>query len=243
MKHVICAGRLLVTFLLMVVGSVVMLLIALLTGFQLRRFYRERLNAILSRLILRAWRVRIAVHDQPAESSGPTIYISNHSSTLDIFVVTALGLPNTRFFMSGWLRRLPPVAIVGYLTGIIWTARQWYPERRVEIFRRSEQLLRRTGESVYLSPEGTRVATGEIGKFNKGTFHLATNLRWPILPFFISIPTSIDPGMGVCTNAGTIDVHFLPPIDTSAWRLEDLVENKEMVRSRFVGWHRQFHGS
>lgn len=243
MRHVICAAKLLITSLLLLAGSLAILAIALLTGFQLKRFYRERLNAGLSWLILRIWGVRVVVHDRPPEPKEPTIFISNHSSTLDMFVFPVIALPNTRFFMSGWLRRLLPIGIIGYASGVIWTARQWFPERRVAIFQRAEAMLRRTGDSVYLSPEGTRVATGGIGHFNKGTFHLATNLRWPILPFFISIPASMDPGTGVCTNGGTIHVHFLPAIDTSAWRLEDLLDNKEMVRNRYVDWHRQFHGS
>ena len=100
-----------------------------------------------------------------------------------------------------------------------------------------------TGESAYLSPEGVRVATGEIGRFNRGVFHIVTNLKRPIAPFFISIPASMDPRKGLCASPGTVDVYFLPEIDTSSWRLEDLVENKDMVRNCFVGWHRQFHGA
>ncbi len=57
-------------------------------------------------------------------------------------------------------------------------------------------MLRRTGESVYLSPEGKRITDGTIGHFNKGAFHLATNLQVPILPFYIDIPPEIDPQMG-----------------------------------------------
>ena len=55
-------------------------------------------------------------------------------------------------------------------------------------FQAAERVLRRTGDSVYLSPEGTRITGGTIGHFNKGTFHLATDLRVPIVPLFIDIP-------------------------------------------------------
>jgi len=243
MRHLVCAARLLVSVALMIAGSLAMLVIGLLTAFRLRRFYRETLNAMLCEVILRIWAIRVEVHGRPAAPVSPVIYMSNHSSTLDMFVLAILRLPNTRFYMSGWLRRLFPIGIIGYMTGVIWTARQWHTERRVEIFKRGEALLRRTGESAYLSPEGTRVATGDIGRFNKGAFHTVTNLGWPIHPFFILIPQSIDPGMGVCADRGTINVHFLPAIDTSTWRVEDLVENKEMVRERFVGWHRQLHAA
>ena len=38
-----------------------------------------------------------------------TVYISNHTSTLDLFVLVALGLPNCRFFLSGFLRKFVPL--------------------------------------------------------------------------------------------------------------------------------------
>jgi 1-acyl-sn-glycerol-3-phosphate acyltransferase len=56
--------------------------------------------------------------------------------------------------------------------------------------------LERTGESVYLSPEGERVTGGRVGHFNKGAFHLATDLHAPIVPLFLRIPRAMDPGKG-----------------------------------------------
>ena len=99
---------------------------------------------------------------------------------------------------------------------IFWTVPQEFPEKRREIFKRADRILRETGDSVYLSPEGKRVTTGEIGHFNKGSFHLATSLHAPIVPIYFAIPREINPGMGYDAKPGTIDVYFLPPIDTSA---------------------------
>lgn len=227
---------------LMSVASIVMLLVALLTGFQARRFYAERMASPLGRWILRLWGIRVVVHDAPTDAGEQRVYISNHTSTLDLFVLVGLGLPNTRFFLSGFLRKLLPLGLIGYLTGVIWTVPQDFPARRTQIFRRAEQVLRRTGESVYLSPEGQRVTTGEVGHFNKGAFHLATALGAPLVPFYILIPAEVDPGMGYCARPGRVDVFFKPPIATRDWRLEDLIANKERVRERFIAWHREHHG-
>ena len=231
--------RLALTLLLMTVGSIAMLLIALLTAFQARSLYSEVIAARLGRWVLRLWGIRMVVHNAPIDASEQRVFISNHTSTLDVFVLIALALPNTRFFMSGFLRKFPPLAIIGYLIGIIWTVPQTFPERRVRIFQRAERLLRKTGESVYLSPEGRRVPGGELGAFNKGSFHLATVLRAPIVPFFIAIPPQVDPGMGFNAGAGQVDVYFKPAIDTSDWQLADLVANKERVRSRFLEWNHE----
>ena len=99
--------------------------------------------------------------------------------------------------------------------------------------------MRRTGESVYLSPEGGRITTGDIGHFNKGAFHLATVLRAPIVPMYFHIPTDVDPGLGYRAGRGTVDVHVLPPIHTTDWKEADVVENKEKVRELFVRTHQE----
>jgi 1-acyl-sn-glycerol-3-phosphate acyltransferase len=123
--------------------------------------------------------------------------------------------------------------------GIFWTVDQKFSEQRARIFKSAEATLSRTRESVYLSPEGERVTNGVIGHFNKGSFHLATNLKAPIVPIYIAIPRSMDPGTGLRARPGTVRVYIKPAISTQHWRLEDLSQNKEKVRDLFVQWHRE----
>lgn len=234
-------GRAAVTVVVLTLGSLVMLVVALVTGFRARRLYTETMAAAIGRWLLSIWGVRVRAHDRPTTDTEQRVYISNHTSTLDMFVLIGLALPNTRFFLSGYLRKLLPLGLIGYLTGVIWTVPQEFPQRRVAIFKRAERILRRTGESVYLSPEGHRVTSGEIGPFNKGAFHLAVSLGAPIIPLFIFIPPQMDPGKGLFPTPGYVDVYFEPAFDTSEWRIEDLVANKDRVREQFVKWHREYH--
>jgi 1-acyl-sn-glycerol-3-phosphate acyltransferase len=229
------------SFVLLCLFAVLMLATAALTLFQARRFYAEVLMKSLGRLILWLWGVRVVVHAPMTFPQQQTIYISNHSSTLDMFVLVALGLPNTRFFLSGYLRKIIPFGVIGYLTGIFWTVPQAYPQQRTRIFQAAEKTLRRTGESVYLSPEGMRVVTGKIGHFNKGAFHLATALGVPIVPFYIRIPRTGDPGMGVDARPGTIEVIVKPVISTAGWQLVELEQNRDVVRNLFVRWHEELN--
>jgi len=111
------------------------------------------------------------------------------------------------------------------------------PAERVRIFQRADRTLRRTGESVYLSPEGGRITTGEIGPFNRGAFHLATSLRVPIVPFYIQIPRDCDPGLGYDARPGVVTVHGMPAIDTSGWTLDQVDRNRDRVRDVFVKLH------
>jgi 1-acyl-sn-glycerol-3-phosphate acyltransferase len=231
------ALRVTASFTVLMIGSVVMLIAAIPTLGLARRFYSETIGRWIGWSVLRLSGVRYRVHGVPARSNRQTIYISNHTSTLDVFVLIALALPRTRFFLSGFLRKMVPIGIIGTLIRIFWTVPQEYSEERRRIFKRADRILRRTGDSVYLSPEGMRVTDGEVGAFNKGAFHLATSLHAQIVPIYIAIPRDIDPGMGYDAKPGTTDVYFLPPIDTSAWRLADLDGNRRAVRELFVRVH------
>ena len=91
---------------ILVVGSLVMLVAAIVTGFQAGRLYREKILAGISRMILRVFGIKLRVHQEEAFPQGQVIYISNHSSTIDLFVLTALKLPNSRFFLRGSLRKI-----------------------------------------------------------------------------------------------------------------------------------------
>lgn len=231
------------TLLLMTACALLMLAVACLSAFRLRRVYSKGIATPMGRLALRIWGIHIRMHQQEPFPTAQTVYISNHTSTLDVFVLIALGLPNARFFLSGFLRKLVPLGIIGWLIGIFWTEPQEYPERRRALFARAAETLLRTGESVYLSPEGERVTTGDIGPFNKGAFHLATYLQVPIVPLFIAIPRAMDPGCGLHARPGIIDVHVGDTISTTNWRVEDLLANTARVRAMFVQWNIALRGT
>ncbi len=229
--------RLAATMAVLSAGALVMLIAAIPTLGLARRFYSEVIGRATGNAILRLWGLHYVVHRSRPLPAGQAVYISNHTSTIDLFLLIALALPRTRFFLAGFLRKLVPLGVVGYLIRIFWTVPQQFPELRRRIFARADRILRRSGDSVYLSPEGKRVVSGEMGHFNKGSFHLATSLRAPIIPIYFAIPQDINPGMGFDAKPGRIDIWFLRPIETRDWRLEDLEENRDAVRDLFVRVH------
>lgn len=230
-------ARVALTFSFLLVGALVMLVVAIPTLFMARRLYAEGIGRWLGEGVLRLWGVRCRVIGSTPSAAQQVVYISNHTSTLDIFVLIALALPRTRFFLSGFLRKMIPIGIIGYLIRIFWTVPQEFPEKRTRIFQRAHRILQRSGDSVYLSPEGMRVTTGEIGRFNKGSFHLATSLGAPIVPLYLAIPAETNPGMGYDAKPGTIDVWVLPAIDTSRWTVEDVGRNRDRMHDYYVRMH------
>jgi 1-acyl-sn-glycerol-3-phosphate acyltransferase len=221
---------------LFILGSLVMLLAACLTLFQARRFYAEGIGKVLARLGLWMHGVRLVVHRSEPWPSGQVVYISNHTSALDVLIYIALGLPNTRYFMGGFLRTLLPLWVIAGCMGTFWTPPQTLTEKRRSLFRRASALLARTGESVFLTPEGQKCWV-----FNRGAFHLAMSLKAPIVPFFITIPPDIDPGpwkghYGSEIRPGEVHVHFKPAVPTADWELSELDQQREAFRRMYYDW-------
>ncbi len=195
-------------FTVMTIGALLALCVSTLTLFQARDFCASYVIAPTARVALWIGGIRYRIHHPERLFRRQVVYIANHSSTLDVFILTAMALPNTRFFLSGALRRkFPPLGLLGYLAGVFWTAPQSMPERRTQIFMRAERILRRTGEAVFLSPEGNKGRVGHIAEFNKGAFHLATNLAVPMVPIYLAIPTRINPGWGYNFKPGMVQVY------------------------------------
>lgn len=222
--------------LILLLGTAALVVIGCVTLFRARRFYTEGLVKWMARAGLGCCGVRVIVHrpcDWPVEQ---TVYISNHTSSLDLFVLISVGLPNTRYFLSGFLRNIVPVGIIGYVLGVFWTPPQSKPEMRTALFQRAERTLRRSGESVFLTPEGQ-----QVGRFNKGAFHLATNLAAPIQPIYVDIPIDVDPGpwtinKNLDLRPGIVNVYFKPTIDTADWKIEDLESNRDSIRDFYADW-------
>ena len=227
---------LILALLLICFGAILMLLVAVLTLFQARRFYAEVMGKNLARIALWLHGVKLVVHRDGPWPKEQVVYISNHTSSLDVLVIIALGLPNCRYFMGGFLRAIPPIWVIGGLMGMFWTPRQAFPDRRRRLFQRASARLNQTGESVFLTPEGQICWV-----FNKGAFHLAISLKAPIIPFFITIPAEIDPGPwtgghGMEVRRGEVHVHFRPPIQTGDWKVEDLNKIRIQIRNMYFDW-------
>ena len=223
--------------LLLLLTAAIMLLVSVLTLFQARRFCSEAIASSMARVAVWFSGVEIVEHHAEPLPQKQVVYISNHTATLDVFVVTALALPRARYFLSGFLRKLLPFGLIGYLIGVFWTVPYKFADQRRRIFQRAEKTLRETGDSVYLSPEGGRVCSGEIGHFNRGAFHLATNLKIDICPIYVHIPRSLDAGMNLVSESGIVNVYFLPRVSTSDWKLEDLDQNRDTVRKVYLEFH------
>ena len=90
----------------------------------------------------------------------------------------------------------------------------------------AEQLIH--GNSVVIFPEGTRTRTGKLGKFKRGAFLLAMELKLPIVPITISGSFERLPMHTVLVKPGTIKIIVHPPVDVNQYAME---QSSELLRT------------
>lgn len=105
----------------------------------------------------------------------PALIVCNHQSQLDLMV--QLSLTNKIIFLTNdWVWKNP-------VFGAIVRCAEYYPVSMGldNLLPKLQNLVDR-GYSISVFPEGTRSDNGEINRFHKGIFHLASVLNLDILP-------------------------------------------------------------
>lgn len=136
----------------------------------------------------------------------PAIYIANHSSFLDILIVTMLH-PRLVLLTNKWVWRSP-------VFGKIVRMAEYYPvangaEDSIEPLR---DLVGR-GYGIIVFPEGTRSFDDTIHRFHKGAFYIAEQLQLEIVPLVMQgVHYTMEKGDWLLKD-GTTTLKMLPAID------------------------------
>jgi len=207
-----------------------------------RRVCAERLGPWAAGVILRLFGITVDARFALPVPDRRVVYVSNHSSAVDILVLLHLGLPRSRYFMKRGAWVVPPLAIIAICVGTFFTVPQKYTDKRRVLFAKACDKLQKTGDSVYLSPEGTRVTTGGVGPFNKGAFHLAAALQVPMVPLYIEVPRQGNTGKSWIMKETVVRVHRLPDVDTSEFRPETARKHADDVRRIFQAFEATLAG-
>jgi 1-acyl-sn-glycerol-3-phosphate acyltransferase len=151
-----------------------------------------------------------------AQGTAPRIFLANHLSTLDIWVVAPALPDTTRFVAKRSIFWIPVLGQAMAVAGFIAIDRQDRTRAIRSLARASERI--RKGESVILFPEGTRSRDGTLGRFKRGAFHLAIEAGVPVVPVAISGTGKVVRPRSIVVRPGTVTVTFSPAIETAAFR-------------------------
>ncbi len=180
--------------------------------------------------------VRLDIRYHADVPKQPVVYLFNHSSTLDLFVITALALPGVRYIGKRELGYNPFFWMIARLSSQIMINRK-DPRQAIEQMNKAYKFLRKRGLSLMLAPEGTRSRSGNILPFKTGAFHAATELGYPIVPIYIEGAHALCPGKSLIARPGRVTAHFHKPVDAAGWNKKAIRKQAEQMREKYLKWN------
>ncbi len=165
------------------------------------------------------------------ESHRPAVFLFNHQSSADLFIVAKLLRHDFKSIAKKELQSNPLGPILKSL-GVIFVDRQ-NKEKAIEAMQPAVDALK-SGTSIAIAPEGTRSEDRTLGKFKKGAFHLALQSQVPIVPIIIKNAHDAMPKGSSLLRPANIEVVIAEPIDVSHWKAEQLEQHIEEVRNVYV---------
>jgi 1-acyl-sn-glycerol-3-phosphate acyltransferase len=166
-----------------------------------------------------------------AGGTAPRIFLANHLSTLDIWVMAPVLPVTTRFVSKRTLFWIPVLGQAMAVAGFIPIDRK-DREGAIRSLRRAAETIRR-GASVILFAEGTRSRDGRLAPFKRGSFHLALEAGVPVVPVAISGTYQVVKPRSIIVRPGPVHVTFAPPVDVTGYA-GDLEGLMEKVRSEIA---------
>lgn len=224
-----------VFFIVFLIATPVIVLLLLISFGKLTNFIIETIGPLMMKPVFAVSGIDFEIRRHAPPPDRPVVYIINHSSTVDVLTIIALGLPRIRFVAKWELQYNPLFFIIGRLTGQVFIKRQ-DTEKAVETLQRTYNRLKRKRLSVLLAPEGSRKHPGVIGPFKKGPFRMAIDLGYPIVPIYFEGNQELSVGGSLLAKSGKAVAHIHDPIDTSDWSVETLDEYIREVRSLYLDW-------
>lgn len=139
------------------------------------------------------------------------VYVSNHSSMIDILAIMA-AVPNKASIV--FKKELGRIPLFGWqlITGPYIMIDRQNPERAMKSIERGKEMMAGKRISVILFAEGTRSKTGEVQPFKRGAFYLAAKVKYPVIPVAISGTEHVLPKGRLWLRGGHVVVHFGKPV-------------------------------
>lgn len=224
-----------VFFVIFLIATPVILLLLLVSFGKTTNFIIESIAPVMVRPVMWVSGIEFDVDLHTDQITSPAVFIVNHSSTLDILTILALGLPKVRFVAKWEFQYNPIFLLLGRLTGQIFIKREKSDEA-IATLQKTYKRVNKRQLSVLMAPEGSRKHPGIIGPFKKGPFRMAMDLGYPIVPIYFEGNRELSKGGTMITKSGHLTAHIHEPIDTSGWTLENLEDHILKVRQKYLKW-------
>jgi HAD superfamily hydrolase (TIGR01490 family) len=198
-----------------------------------RRSGAELGMAMGSELALALAGVRLEVQGtEHLWSQRPAVYIINHQSPIDPFVVGKILRGEFTGVVKKQVASIPVAGQFLRFANYAFIDRGNTAQARTVLQPAVDRL--RDGISLAIAPEGTRSRTPRLGAFKKGAFHVAMQAGVPIVPVVLRNADVLGPASATMMRPGRVQLAVLPPVPTTGWTKENLNERVAEVRQAFL---------
>lgn len=169
--------------------------------------------------------VKIDYKDYETRDNGPYIFVVNHRSASDPFLIASLSSYELVQIVNIWPFRIPVLGIIARLAGYL-SINEMAFDKFVE---KTVKLLNQ-GVSIVTFPEGTRSAGRIMGQFHGAIFRIALSTKFSIVPVCITGNEKIPSKGSLWLRPGTIKVHKLQSLKWEDYKNLNSFKLKNMVR-------------
>jgi len=172
--------------------------------------------------------VQVKYVDYAPDEAPPFVFVSNHRSSSDGFLMACLPFECVQV-LNIWPTRIPVLGLIAKLAGYLSPR-----EMPFEDYLQAGSKLLAQGCSIIAFPEGTRSGSRALGQFHGSTFRVAMHNHVKIVPLAISGNENIPKRGSAWLNPGRVVVSKLPAVlpdrfaEMTPFKVKTMV--REMIR-------------
>lgn len=194
-------------------------------------YWINRVQAYWARLYCWCWAIPVSISGEEHIRKGQSyVFVANHQSAWDVFLVYGWLPVIFKWMLKKELRRIPVIGTACVACGHIFVDRR-HLKAAVASLKAVEKELH-DGISTVIFPEGTRTEDGSVGRFKRGAFQIAMDLKLPVIPLSISGCYEVYPKHRHLISRHPIHLHIGEEIDLSQFATTE--EAMDYVREKMI---------
>ncbi|HHU26728.1 MAG TPA: 1-acyl-sn-glycerol-3-phosphate acyltransferase [Bacteroidales bacterium] len=162
------------------------------------------------------------------------VFVANHQSAFDIFLIYGFLRHPIIWMQKKSLRSIPFVGFASEKAGHVFVDNSSVAARAATIEKAKEHII--GGISMVIFPEGARTRTGKMGRFKRGAYQIAHDMKLPIVPLTLNGPFEVlkRNSLRLCPGK-RMELIIHPPIQTDNLSKDELPELMEQTRDIIHG--------
>jgi len=175
---------------------------------------------------------RYQVVGKPPPTIGPYLFVPNHQSMFDAFMLASAIPYHTSAVAKVEAFSIPLFGFMIRRLGVISINRRDHRNSMLGIGSGVEKI--KAGIPVIIFPEGTRSKDGEVAVFKPGAFKLALESQAIIVPIGISGSYDCQPAKSWILRPGSLKINFGQPLSYEQYKNLTILELSDLVRQKVI---------